>query len=200
MRLSGLQENQRYTTFMILLMSLKKDPRQAEGEVYYMQVNPIVGNTHVPKTNQASRSSVNGFMSTMAKAAGEPSSYKVYVKKDDMLYSGGNGTGLSFYLKYAEDSTAENPKVVAHGVDENGPSTGSGTFAVYPNPTDGILFVQTLRATSLPDQTYRITNLMGQTSLQGLISAETQQIDISSLPAGMYFISMGETTLKFVKR
>jgi hypothetical protein len=87
-----------------------------------------------------------------------------------------------------------------NGIDEDGPSTGSGTFAVYPNPTDGILFVQTLRATSLPDQTYRITNLMGQTLLQGRISAETQQIDISILPEGMYFISVGETTLKFVKR
>ena len=87
-----------------------------------------------------------------------------------------------------------------NGINEDGPSTGSGTFAVYPNPTDGILFVQTLRATSLPNQTYRITNLMGQTLLTGNISAETQQIDITILPAGMYFISVGETTLKFVKR
>jgi hypothetical protein len=87
-----------------------------------------------------------------------------------------------------------------NGINEDGPSTGSGTFTVYPNPTDGILFVQTLRATSLPDQTYRITNLMGQTMLTGNISAETQQIDIAKLPAGMYFINVGETTLKFVIR
>ena len=87
-----------------------------------------------------------------------------------------------------------------NGINEDGPSTGSGTFTVYPNPTDGILFVQTLRATSLPDQTYRITNLMGQTLLKGRISAETQQIDISILPEGMYFISVGETTRKFMKR
>ena len=85
-----------------------------------------------------------------------------------------------------------------HGVDEDGPSTGSGTLTVYPNPTDGILFVQTLRATSLPDQTYRITNLMGQTLLQGHISAEIQQINISTLPAGMYFISVDAQTMKFV--
>ena len=77
-----------------------------------------------------------------------------------------------------------------NGINEDGPSTGSGTFTVYPNPTDGILFVQTLRATSLPDPTYRITNQMGQTLLTGNISAETQQIDITNLPAGMYFISV----------
>lgn len=33
---------------------------------------------------------------------------------------GGNGTGLSYYLKYAEDSTEDDPIVIAKGVDENG--------------------------------------------------------------------------------
>jgi len=44
----------------------------------------------------------------------------VYLKTDDMLFSGGNGTGLSFYIKYAEESTEDNPVVIAKGVDENG--------------------------------------------------------------------------------
>ena len=34
-------------------------------------------------------------------------SVKVYLKTDDMLFSGGNGTGLSFYIKYAEESTED---------------------------------------------------------------------------------------------
>ena len=37
-----------------------------------------------------------------------------------MLYSGGNGAGLSFYIKYSDESTDSNPIVVAKGVDENG--------------------------------------------------------------------------------
>ena len=73
-------------------------------------------------------------------------------------------------------------------------------FAVYPNPTDGVLFVETRHGTSLPDQTYRITNLMGQIILSGNITNETQQIDVSNLHEGMYFITMGETTRKFVIR
>ena len=85
-----------------------------------------------------------------------------------------------------------------NGIEEDGPSTGSGTLTVYPNPTDGILFVQTLRATSLQTQTYRITNLMGQTLQKGVITAETQQIDVSNLSEGMYFISVGDMTRKFV--
>ena len=85
-----------------------------------------------------------------------------------------------------------------HGLEEDGPSTGSGTLTVYPNPTNGILFVETRRATSLPEQTYRITNLMGQTVLSGNITAETQQIDVSALPEGMYFITFAGETRKFV--
>ena len=73
-------------------------------------------------------------------------------------------------------------------------------FAIYPNPTDGILFVETVCTPSLPTQTYRITNLMGQTVQTGSLTAETQQIDVSGLPQGMYFISVGEETRKFVVR
>ena len=87
-----------------------------------------------------------------------------------------------------------------HGVEEDGPSTGSGAFTVYPNPTNGVLFVETRHGTSLPDQTYRITNLMGQTVLSGNINADNQQINVSSLPQGMYFITFAGETRKFVVR
>ena len=39
---------------------------------------------------------------------------------EDMIWTGGNGTGLSYYLKYAEDSTEDDPTIIAKGVDENG--------------------------------------------------------------------------------
>jgi hypothetical protein len=87
-----------------------------------------------------------------------------------------------------------------HGVEEDGPSTGSGALTVYPNPTNGVLFVETVCTPSLPAETYRITNLMGQTVLSGNINAENQQINVSSLPKGMYFISIGDMTRKFVVR
>jgi hypothetical protein len=71
-------------------------------------------------------------------------------------------------------------------------------FNIYPNPADGALVVETVCTPSLPAETYRITNLMGQTVLTGSLNAETQQIDVSDLPQGMYFISVGEGTRKFV--
>ena len=86
-----------------------------------------------------------------------------------------------------------------HGIDEDGPSTGSGTFTVYPNPTNGIL---TIHHSSfiIQNSEFRITNLMGQTLLTGQITAENQQIDVSSLPQGMYFITFAGETRKFVVR
>ena len=73
---------------------------------------------------------------------------------------------------------------------------------VYPNPTNGVLFVQTLRATSLPTETeYCIINLTGQILLRGNITDGTQQIDVSGLAEGMYFVRIqnekGTITKKF---
>ena len=59
--------------------------------------------------------------------------------------------------------------------------------------------VETWRATSLQaEQQYRIANLIGQTLMQGTIHGESQQININKLPAGMYFLSVGNIMQKFV--
>ena len=73
-------------------------------------------------------------------------------------------------------------------------------MACYPNPAKDVLFVETQNVASQPDPTYRIANLMGQTLMQGTITNETQQINIESLPAGMYFITFAGETRKFIVR
>ena len=81
-----------------------------------------------------------------------------------------------------------------NGLDE----TTEDIFAVYPNPTNGVLVVETQNFASLPNQTYCISNVMGQTLMSGIIPAETQRIDVTNLPEGMYFITIGDMTSKFV--
>ena len=71
-------------------------------------------------------------------------------------------------------------------------------FDVYPNPTNGILFVETRHGMSLPTQTYRITNLMGQTLQSGNLMGDNQPLDVSALPAGMYLFTIDGATVKFV--
>ena len=110
---------------------------------------------------------------------------RCYWVEDALLYHDGN-----------EDCDAIHSEL--QDIEEHPSKTA---FAVYPNPTNNILFVETVHAPSLPEETqYHITNLMGQTLLQGHITDETQQVDIADLPSGMYFISVGEQTVKFVKQ
>ena len=89
-----------------------------------------------------------------------------------------------------------------NGIEEDGPSTGSETLTVYPNPTDGVLNVSVRlpQCDSPTVQTYRITNPMGQTILSGSITAENQQINVEALLTGIYFITLGDQTIKFVKQ
>lgn len=65
----------------------------------------------------------NNIMSSQNTQKPEQTSGKkfvVFMPDEDTLYTGGNGTGLSFKIKEAENSTEENPIMTAKGVDENG--------------------------------------------------------------------------------
>jgi hypothetical protein len=74
----------------------------------------------------------------------------------------------------------------------------AAAFKVYPNPANGILFVETCHGASLQMETYRIVNPIGQTVMEGQITMEKQQIDVRNLPKGVYFITVGGATRKFV--
>lgn len=68
-------------------------------------------------------------------------------------------------------------------------------FEVYPNPSHENIFVQSDKI----EEKYRILNLLGESILTGIISSENQQINISSLSEGIYFITIGNATMKFMK-
>ena len=101
-------------------------------------------------------------------------------------------------FKYGDRDCDEVYEQLHNGV-EDSPSAGSGTFVVYPNPAKGVLTIQH-SSFSIHHSAFRITNPLGQTLLKGNITTETQQINIESLPAGMYFITFAGETQKFVVR
>ncbi|MBO7529270.1 MAG: T9SS type A sorting domain-containing protein [Bacteroidales bacterium] len=80
------------------------------------------------------------------------------------------------------------------GVDE---IDAENEFVIYPNPSHNVLFVKTCHGASLQSE-YRITNIMGQTLMTGEITSENQQIDVSSLPKGIYFITVNNASKIFV--
>jgi serine protease AprX len=66
---------------------------------------------------------------------------------------------------------------------------------IYPNPAYDVLFVLSENINS----EYRIINILGETVIFGKIASENHQIDVSSLPEGMYFITVDGSTIKFLK-
>ena len=72
-------------------------------------------------------------------------------------------------------------------------------FTVYPNPANDLIAIETPYY-DVSTREYRITNLTGQTLLTGLLPAETHQINVSSLPAGLYFLTIGNVSTKLMIR
>ncbi len=97
-------------------------------------------------------------------------------------------------FKYGDRDCDEVYEQIHNGLGE----MDDAAFAVYPNPTDGVLFIRTHAVR--PYEGYRITNLIGQTVLSGNINTENQQINVSDLPQGMYFITFAGETRKFIVR
>ena len=63
-----------------------------------------------------------------------------------MLWTGGNGTGLSYCLKYADDSTDENPVVLAKGVYENGKEFEQRIYINDVNPSNATVVMPGIAA------------------------------------------------------
>ena len=115
---------------------------------------------------------------------------------DVNLFDGGYATVAAVFStgKDYEELSFSNLTDDILGVGEN----EGQQFRVYPNPANGVLFVETRHGTSLPGETYRIMNPIGQTVMQGEIMTEKQQIDVRNLPNGVYFITVGGAMRKFV--
>jgi len=84
-----------------------------------------------------------------------------------------------------------------HVILKTGEETHTEGFQISPNPTNGVIVV-TSSIDCPQNQEYCITNLMGQVLMTGTLTDQT--IDVSSLSSDMYFITIGEQTLKFVKQ
>ena len=121
-----------------------------------------------------------------------------YLFFDDIYADVNNAMGSISGCTRAEVTEYVTTPIPNHTIENN---SSENPFVVYPNPTNNVLFVETQCFASQTNPIeYRITDLIGQTILSGNITTENQQIDISNMPAGLYFITMGEQTMKFVKQ
>ncbi len=136
-----------------------------------MNVNGI-GTTGYPAWQGAGKTRQNMAGKNFAESvnnAAVKKGHTVYLKTDDMLYSGGNGTGLSFYIKYAEGSTEDDPIVIAKGVDENGNEFEQTIHINKINPRNASLVEMTaLESYMGVDKNGGLTSLPPETGMMGL--------------------------------
>ena len=68
------------------------------------------------------------------------------------------------------------------------------TVAIYPNPTNDLLYLEILG-----DVSYEIYSALGKRVQEGFLSGDFKQIDISKLPAAIYFLNIEGKMHKIVK-
>jgi len=89
---------------------------------------------------------------------------------------------------------------IATGISENG-FQAEIISRIYPNPASDIIAVSV--NSSLPGSTYIISDIYGRNILQGKLTGENTNIDISALSAGTYILIAGENNQnpnKFLKK
>ena len=96
-------------------------------------------------------------------------------------------------FKYGDRDCDEIYEQYHYGEEE---PTAEAGFQIYPNPTDGLLYVKIQDAVAILE--YRIINILGQTLMTGRIENENKHINVSALPAGMYFIGIGNAVQKLI--
>lgn len=99
-------------------------------------------------------------------------------------------------FKYGERDCDEVYEQLHTSVEE---SLANENFKIYPNPANSHLFVipnNVIMNHVLPNTPFLITNLLGQTLLSGTLSNKT--INVSSLPNGLYFLTIGNKTQKII--
>ena len=82
--------------------------------------------------------------------------------------------------------------------------TSAAKFAVYPNPATDELNVRITTSGQHVEEFMTITNTIGQVFLQGAINSVQTNLNIATLPAGLYYITLkgasGSSVQKFVKK
>jgi GEVED domain/Secretion system C-terminal sorting domain len=116
---------------------------------------------------------------------------KAFGKANTYLLDDKNTTQKSLYyrLKMVDnDGTFAYSKIISlHGDKRN-----NNLLSIYPNPVTQFLTVETTE-----EAERQVVNLLGQTVLR---SKAAQQIDVSALPSGTYFLKIGGQQARFVKQ
>jgi hypothetical protein len=85
---------------------------------------------------------------------------------------------------------------VPTGTDDEILTANTKALSFYPNPVRNSICFRNVPGNG---STVKIYRMDGRMMLQSLVSSDNNSLDASDLPAGFYFISVNNQTLKFIK-
>jgi hypothetical protein len=77
--------------------------------------------------------------------------------------------------------------------------TNAGDLKIFPNPISDRLTIISEKSLSTKEP-YRIVNIYGQTMKSGFIFSNTESVDMSVLPAGIYFLEHKKQSYRIIKK
>jgi len=110
-----------------------------------------------------------------------------------------NGANYGVINSYTFENVQENGTISVVFVDEVGIDENiSVKINVYPNPTNSQLIIGNGKWKT-ENEEYRIYSAIGQLLGQGKLQGETTIVNVTSLANGIYYLQIGNKTVKFVK-
>lgn len=81
-------------------------------------------------------------------------------------------------------------------IDALNPVNSNSAFKLYPNPTTGIIYFNSLENKTNPLHIYALN---GTEVFSGILSASVQSMDVSFLKQGVYIVRINNTTSRLIK-
>ena len=137
-------------------------------------------------------SGIASFIITVAHNDGEPVPWTtLYLNREARFVPPDNGTWKFFCraVDFADnyEPAGEIPSAQVTVSNLSTPSTFSGSFSIYPNPARSKLFIH---SQNIEIMHYEIISSEGLCMKKGYLKQEQEEIDISSLPAGIYLVKI----------
>ncbi|KIA88187.1 T9SS type A sorting domain-containing protein [Kaistella jeonii] len=179
-------------TVPVLIFSGQSDPTAPPSQHANVHYNTTPGTTNkllfeVKNGNHSVANSPTGGGGAVGKLA--LSWLKIYLEKNDCY--------CSVLATAIVNSTTVSSKISQSYQCNNalGVVDSKTRFNLYPNPTKDFVQVNVREMAS-----YQLSSSTGQIVLKGIVTSSKNQIDLSKLPAGVYYLQINGETIKVIKK
>jgi Neuraminidase (sialidase) len=148
----------------------------------------LILNAHLANGQSMAITSNNGTTSTL-----DISSIRSIVFENNNLVFNTTDCGDNYFnIFFCKNLNFETSSTAIEEV-----NTASNSISIYPNPATNSITISKSTSESTDGYIYNIT---GKTMMKLNLTNQSNTIDISTLPSGLYFVLLDNQSTKFIKR